>query len=389
MLISMCSKLHASPFSPRTQTKEASVIGKFRAASVIILGKANMSQWGNSRSSPSTSSNGWSAVDGQTYGVYVHHQDPCGSSSGSTTAMALELAAVTIGVETLIERTVGSITCLAMRSNLRGSVGPITRTVKDAAMLLTVTAGHGSDNPATSNIPYDADKIPNYASSCKHDRLRGKRLGVPRNSLENPFAADMNVTSMMKAFDNALEVMINAGATIIDNDAPQKIFGPTEYKFDMESYFRKLARKADDFFSPRVVAAKERMLYLGGPGGIDGPLDAARADALVLPSVCSSDAPGLVGCPVICVPLGFMTDDTRQFGAGGAGYSCDRFGISFIGRAFSDQGLIELAFAFEQLMSHSGAQRKPIVLPTIDLPILAGRHKWSAVWQGLMASVAW
>jgi amidase len=78
---------------------EASLITRLRNAGAIILGKANMSQWGNTRSSGDNASNGWSSWGGQTYGLYVTEQDPCGSSSGSATAMAMGLAAVTVGVE--------------------------------------------------------------------------------------------------------------------------------------------------------------------------------------------------------------------------------------------------------------------------------------------------
>lgn len=79
--------------------KEASVITRLRKAGAIILGKANMSQWGSCRSSSKTQSNGWSAWGGQTLGAFHPNQDPCGSSSGSAVAMALDLAAFTVGVE--------------------------------------------------------------------------------------------------------------------------------------------------------------------------------------------------------------------------------------------------------------------------------------------------
>lgn len=82
-----------------TTKKESSLIARLRKAGAIILGKANTSEWGNNRSSGGNSSNGWSAWGGQTYGVYTNAQDPCGSSSGSATSMALGLAVATIGVE--------------------------------------------------------------------------------------------------------------------------------------------------------------------------------------------------------------------------------------------------------------------------------------------------
>ncbi|KAK3944347.1 amidase [Diplogelasinospora grovesii] len=417
---------------------EASVITRLRAAGAIILGKSNMSQWGNSRSSAKTTSNGWSSVGGQTYGVYCHHQDPCGSSSGSAVSMALGLAAGTVGVE-----TVGSITCPAMRSNLvsikttaglvardnvivtklRGSVGPITKTVKDAAIMLKFMAGQSPDDPLSSRIPFET--IPDYAKSCKLNGLAHSRLGVPRNNAENPFAATMNLTVVMESFNRVLDIIKETGATIIDNanysayeqvnadDAPQQLLGPSEYKFDMENYFRSLevnpkniltmkdliactkslpekeypsrdtaywefASNAADFESPEMVEAVERMRYLGGPGGIDGALDAAGADALIFPSVCSSDVPGLVGYPVICVPLGFMPEGTAEkrnprgnLVEEAAGIP---FGISFIGRPYSEQKLIELAYSFEKL-TQIGLQRKPVVLPSADPCSLVRRRR--------------
>ncbi|KAK3369412.1 amidase signature domain-containing protein [Lasiosphaeria ovina] len=362
---------------------EASVITRLRA-------------WGNSRSSSRTVSNGWSAVGGQTYGVYYHHQDPCGSSSGSADSMALGLAAGTVGVETM-----GSITCPAIRSNLvsikttaglvvrdnvaitilRGSVGPITRIVKDA-------------------IPFQT--VPDYTKSCKIDGLLNSRLGVPRNNAENPFATNMNLTPIMETFDRVLDVIRGLGATIIDNtnytaygevngnDAPQQLVGPSEYKMDLENHFRslvdliactkslpeeeypsrdiaywELASEAADFQSAEINQAVEKMKYLGGPGGIDGALDAAGADALIFPSVCSSDVPGLVGYPVICVPLGFLPEGTVEKRNPRGNLVEEAPGIPFIGRPYSEQRLIELAYAFEQFTG-IGLERKPVLLPKSD-----------------------
>ncbi|KAK0748488.1 amidase signature domain-containing protein [Apiosordaria backusii] len=409
---------------------EASVITRLRAAGAIILGTTNMSEWGNSRSSGQTASNGWSAVGGQTYGVYYYHQDPCGSSSGSAVAMALGLAAGAVGVE-----TVGSITCPAMRSNLvsikttaglvprdniivtklRGSVGPITHTVKDAAILLTSMAGQSSDDPVSQQIPFST--VPDYTKSLKFDGLPNSRLAVPRNNAENPFAASMNLAPVMETFDRVLDIIRGLGATVIDNanyssyteinaaDAPQQRVGPSEYRFDMENHFKslvvnphniqtmedlvkctkslpqeeypsrdiaywELVIKSADFQSPEIAKEIERMKQLGGPGGIDGVLDAADADAIVFPSVCSSDVPGLVGYPVICVPLGFLPEGTLEK-RNPRGSLVEQapgipFGLSFIGKPFSEQKLIELAYSFEQ-HTQFGLQRKPVVLPTADI----------------------
>ncbi|KAK0702721.1 amidase signature domain-containing protein [Lasiosphaeris hirsuta] len=312
--------------------------------------------------------------------------------------MALGLAAGTVGVE-----TVGSITCPAMRSNLvsikttaglvahdnivvtklRGSVGPITRT--------------SPDDPASVQIPFQT--VPDYTKSCKITGLANSRLGVPRNNGENPFAASMNLAPVMETFDRVLDVLRGLGVTVINNtnytaygevngnDAPPAACGPfriltlkdliacttslpeEEYPSRDIAYWD-LASEGADFQSTKITQAVEKMKYLGGPGRIDGALDAAGADALIFLSVCSSDIPGLVGYPVICVPLGFLPEGTveKRNPRGNLVEEAPGipFGISFIGRPYSEQRLIELAYAFEQLTG-IGLQRKPMLLPNADL----------------------
>lgn len=239
-------------------------------------------------------------------------------------------------------------------TKMRGTIGPITRTVKDAAMMLSFIAGRNPEDPATAKIPFAA--IPEYEASCNIEGLRHKRLGIPRNALQNPIAEGMNIKPVMDTFENIIQLLRASGATIIDNAsypayddlkniAPERHVGPAEYKVDMAHYFRGLeinphklqsiedmisctkshpkeeypsrdivywekVRNADDLSSPNIAAAVEEMKYLGGQGGIDGALDRANADALIFPSIVSSDVAGLVGYPVVTVPLGFMPADT-------------------------------------------------------------------------------
>ena len=236
----------------------------------------------------------------------------------------------------------------------RGTIGPMAATVRDAAIMLSFMAGRSQDDPATEKIPFRA--IPNYQDSCKVDGLRNSRLGIPRNAVKNPIAKDMNIEAVMKSFEEIIVLLRAKGATVIDNAnypayitmnrlAPEQHFGPTEYKVDMADYFSGLevnphdlrniedmisctkshpkeeypsrdiaywesVRTAPESSSPEFAAAWENMKYLGGPGGIDGALDAAKADALIFPSIVSSDVAGLVGYPIITVPLGFMPADT-------------------------------------------------------------------------------
>ncbi|KAL1608053.1 hypothetical protein SLS60_002992 [Paraconiothyrium brasiliense] len=408
---------------------EASVIARLRKAGAIILDKTNMSQWGNGRSSGDNASNGWSSWGGQTYGVYVKGQDPCGSSSGSASSMAMGLAAAAVGVE-----TVGSITCPAMKSNIvsikptaalvakdsvivakfRGAVGPMASTVKDAATLLGFMAGKSENDSLTKGIPFD--RIPDYVESCNSSSLNGARIGIPRNGLKNPIGTNINTKPIMKAFEKAISLMQSHGATLIDNanypnwdevyeKSPQSIVSPSEYARDMAAYFHELsdnphnihgvedmisctkklpmeeypsrnvanfeaALKAPAFDSTEVLAAWKRMKYLGAEGGIDGALDATKADALILPSIICSDIPGLVGYPTITVPMGYLPNDT-PITKNPRGDLIDEapnvpFGLCFIGRAYSEQKLIGLAYAFEQLTRIS-TQKKPVVLPKTEL----------------------
>lgn len=243
--------------------KDAGVAAKLRAAGAIILGKANLSEWANFRSSNST--NGWSAYGGQTKGVYYPQQDPSGSSSGSGVASALGLALAALGTETS-----GSILSPAGVSNLVGikptvgltsralvipisqrqdTVGPMARTVKDAgtsfshpsrmfhelllkkhflyrgvyssaemltptctiAYLLQAIVGKDPDDNYTSAIPFSV--LPDYVAACNYSSLRGKRFGIPRNIIYDQSGDE----PVLAAFEAAIKTIKRAGGIIIDN----------------------------------------------------------------------------------------------------------------------------------------------------------------------------
>ena len=205
--------------------KDAGVAAKLRAAGAILLGKANLSQWANFRSNNST--NGWSAYGGQTEGVYYPQQDPSGSSSGSGVAPALGLALSALGTETS-----GSILSPAEVSNLVGikptvgltsralvipisqrqdTVGPMARTVKDAAYLLQAIAGKDPDDNYTSAIPFDV--LPDYVAACNYSSLKGKRFGIPRNI----FYDQSGDEPVLAAFEAAIRTIKRAGGIIIDD----------------------------------------------------------------------------------------------------------------------------------------------------------------------------
>ncbi|MFP5296671.1 MAG: amidase family protein, partial [Alphaproteobacteria bacterium] len=231
--------------------RDAPLAARLREAGAIIIGKANLSEWANIRSSDSIS--GWSAVGGQTLNPYDPARTPCGSSSGSAVAVAIGLAPVAIGTE-----TDGSITCPASVTGVVGfkptvglvsrthivpishsqdTAGPMATTVEDAARVLTVIAGSDPMDPATAEA--DARKV-DYAAALDADSLRGARIGVMRFLLPN-YSEETRAE-----FEKAVEAMRAAGAEIVDiTEAPadfRRIGGweltvlLTELKHDLNAY---------------------------------------------------------------------------------------------------------------------------------------------------------
>ncbi|KAI4250661.1 MAG: hypothetical protein L6R42_008688, partial [Xanthoria sp. 1 TBL-2021] len=208
-----------------TLPRDSAVAAKLRKAGVIILGKTNLSQWANFRSNNST--NGWSAYGGQTTGAYYPQQDPSGSSSGSGVASSIGLALATLGSETSgsilspsevnnlvgIKPSVGltSRALVIPISERQDTVGPMARTVKDAAYLLQAIAGKDLDDNYTLAQPFESP--PDYVGACNYSSLRGKRIGIPRNVI-TPGEGDGPV---LAAFDTAIQIIRRAGATIVDN----------------------------------------------------------------------------------------------------------------------------------------------------------------------------
>ncbi|KUI70224.1 hypothetical protein VM1G_06176 [Cytospora mali] len=384
--------------------RDSTVASKLRKAGAIILGKTNLSQWANYRSE--NTSNGWSAYGGQTKGAYYPGQDPSGSSSGSGVASSLGLALGALGTE-----TGGSIISPSDHNNLVGikptvgltsrylvvpisehqdTVGPMTRTVKDGASLLSAIAGADPRDNYTSAIPFDS--TPNYVEACKLDALQGKRIGVLR---------DTNISSepAVSAFATALEVLRDAGATVIENITlpgleaarqsksslvvlqadfntalakyvaeltvnPHDIHSVSDLRdftrgFSLEGYPARNTERWDGSialgfgndapgFWPYYM---ENMLY-GGPLGITGALRNLSLDALVVPARFTSELASLIGSPIITVPLGKYPEGTtvtqNKFGDLNATGPNFPYGFSFLGDHFDEFNLIGLAYAFEQ-----------------------------------------
>src|SRR5690606_16221726 len=201
--------------------RDAPLVARLRAAGAVILGKTNLSEWANIRSSHSIS--GWSAVGGQTRNPHALDRNPCGSSSGSGAAVAAGMVPAAIGTE-----TDGSITCPAAINGIVGfkptvglvsrthivpishsqdTPGPMTRTVRDAALVLSAIAGTDPADPATAEA--DARRV-DYVAALSPDALRGVRIGVMR------FAAGFGTD---EPFEAALALLRAQGATLVDIDS--------------------------------------------------------------------------------------------------------------------------------------------------------------------------
>ena len=388
---------------------DSAVAARLRAAGAVILGKTNLSEWANLRSSHSTS--GWSGRGGLTKMPYVLDRNPSGSSSGSGAAVAANLCAVAVGTETDgsivspaaqngivgIKPTVGLVSRRGIIpiSHTQDTAGPMARNVADAAALLSVLAGVDPNDPATAAAASHIEK--DYTRFLDAGRLRGARLGVVRKYAGYNLDVD-------HLFDEALAAMKKAGAEIID---PVEI--PTLGKFDdqemlvmlyelkagLKAYFDWVGANAamhslkdlidfnekhkdsemkyfgQDFFlqaeSKGDLSSEEYRKALADcrrmsrAEGMDAAMDKLKLDALVAPTGNPAWVNDLVNgdhitggsstiAAHITVPMGFVWELP--------------VGLSFFGRAWSEGKLIALAYAYEQLTM---LRRPPRLLPTLDL----------------------
>jgi amidase len=393
--------------------RDAFVAERLRAAGAVILGKANLSEWANFRSTHSTS--GWSARGGQCRNPYSLDRNPCGSSSGSGVAVSANLCAVAVGTE-----TDGSIVCPSTTSGIVGikptvgllsragiipishtqdTPGPMARTVADAAALLAALTGEDPRDPATAA---SHGRSADYARFLDRDGLRGARIGVARSL----FGFSDRVDRLM---EEALAEMKRRGAVLVDPaevphmkelDDPELEVLLYEFKADLNAYLAGLGPKvaarsladliafnerrkdvempffAQELFlkaqdkgpltTPAYVEALEKCRRLSRAEGIDAVMDQHTLDALVAPTGGpawttdlvngdhftggSSTAAAVAGYPSVTVPAGFV-------------YGLP-VGISFFGRAWSEATLVKLAYAFEQATRH---RRAPRFLATAEL----------------------
>ncbi|HLX59423.1 MAG TPA: amidase [Ktedonobacteraceae bacterium] len=396
--------------------RDAFVARKLREAGAVILGKTNLSEWANFRSNASSS--GWSGRGGQTRNPYVLDRTPCGSSSGSGAAIAANLAAAALGTE-----TDGSILCPSAINSLVGikptvgltsragvvpiahsqdTVGPMARTVTDAAILLGAITGIDEHDPATQSSA--SQYFTDYTKYLDANGLRGARIGIARQVY---FGYSAKADAII---ETAIERMRALGAEIIDNaDIPtahemadseaEMTVLLHEFKADLNAYLnglidspvRTLAEiitfnnnhpnQELPYFGQEVMLKAQATTSLDDTAyrdalaenrrlarqeGIDAVMDAHQLDALVMPTTSpawcidlvngdhhsgsSAQPAALAGYPVITVPAGYAFELP--------------VGISFMGRAYSEPTLLKLAYAFEQCTK---IRRAPRYLATIEI----------------------
>ncbi|KAH8682680.1 glutamyl-tRNA amidotransferase subunit A [Xylariales sp. PMI_506] len=409
--------------------RESPVASKLRQAGAILLGSANLAEWGNFRSQVATC--GWSPRGKQGYGAYYEKMDPAGSSSGSAVAVDVALCFAAIGTETqgsliapaeinnvvAIKPTVGLVSrdSVIPVSAAKDTVGPFARTVTDAAITLGVIAGRDSNDPATEKSP---SEIPDYSLSCVTTDLKGMRLGVPRNALTKLMA------SILERFEEVLNGLRTLGADIIDvefasvseyralRSDQKQLAMATEFRSSIKNYLANLKENPHNLYqlediyaltkqmpgeeashrdlgiwdlalttstdSAEYQEAKRREGIFAGEGGILGSVTDHKLDAIIAP--CDARIPNHFaaggGLPMIAVPLGYMPegtpiewDESNEI----ISQAPNRpYGFGITGKAFSEETLLRVAFAVESLTdTRKSAQH--YILPTSDLRDIVSR----------------
>jgi amidase len=374
--------------------RDAPVVARLRAGGAIILGKTNLSEWANIRSTRSVS--GWSGVGGLTANAVDHARTACGSSSGSGAGVAAGLAPLAVGTE-----TDGSVTCPSSMNGLAGlkptvglvsrthvvpishsqdTPGPMGRSVADIAAMLTVMAGSDPADKATAQA--DAHKT-DYAAHLAGYSLKGVRIGVLRDI--------SNDAKTNRVFEQALKTLTDQGAVLVDiNDSSVKGLGDaemtvmmTELKADLNAYLASTpaavkTRTLADVIAYNKANAAQEMPYFGqelfeqseqtkglddpayvaaaylaknaSAARIDGLLATNKVTALIAPTYgpawlsdliygdqyngpSATQLPATSGYPHLTVPMGEVQGLP--------------VGLSFIGPKWSEEMLLQTGYAFE------------------------------------------
>ena len=403
-------------FGDSKPSKDAFLVRQLRKAGALILGKTNLSEWANIRSTHSTS--GWSGRGGLTKNPYALDRNTSGSSSGSGAAVSSNLCSIAVGTETDgsvvspssingivgIKPTVGLVSRAGIIpiSHSQDTAGPMARTVRDAAILLGAMAGADPEDPATRDKSRKA--YGDYTQFLDANGIKGARIGVNRKYFG--FHPEVD-----KVIENALQILRNNGAVLVDPadvdtigkfDDSEMTVMMYELKADMKSYLehrgpgtpvhslkdlidfnnknekaempyfeQELFLKADErgpLTDKEYLDALEKNHLLTRNEGIDAVIDKYNLDALVSPTDSpawmtdlvdgdhflggSSSLAAVAGYPHITVPAGFV------FGL--------PIGISFYGRAWSEPVLLKITYGFEQATK---ARRMPEFLSSANLKI--------------------
>ena len=390
--------------------EDAFILKRLREAGAVLLGKTNLSEWANFRSTRSTS--GWSSRGGQTRNPYLLDRSPCGSSSGSAVAVSANLCAVAVGTE-----TDGSIACPASMNGLTGikptiglvsrsgiipisksqdTAGPLARTVTDAVLLLNAMTGN---DPSDEAMAVNKDQITDYTRYLDANGLKGKRIGVEKSFLKLHEGID-------QILKQALSQMEKAGATIVEVEFMAKTaeFGKAEFEmmeFEFKDGLNKYLAAANgrmkslkdviqfnsrneasampwfkqeilegselkgDLNSKEYIAAVQQLNKL--KTFIDELFVAQKLDVMCGPATgtawCNDVINGdfwtgygaytpaaIAGYPCITVPMGFVSELP--------------LGLSFFARAFQEPIVISIGYAYEQISKN---RRAPKFIPTLKV----------------------
>jgi amidase len=396
-VVGMVNSAGSLALADNRPTRDAFLVTRLRAAGAVILGKTNLSEWANFRSTHSSS--GWSSRGGQTKNPYALDRNPCGSSSGTGAAIAASLASIGVGTE-----TDGSILCPASVAGLAGlkptvglisrngiipisisqdTAGPMGRTVADIALLMNGLAGADPADPAgaaaTGHVAAD------YTAFLRADSLAGKRFGVLRQSMGFHAGVD-------KAMEAAIAALKASGATVVDVNVPtynkweDAEFSVLLYEFKdgLNTYLKAAgsphaslkelidwnathAGEAMPFFGQEIfeqaekkgpltdaayLTARQDAKRLAGAQGLLATLDGSKLDALIAPSMSPAwltdhvmgdhyigsgyGMAAVAGTPSLTVPVG------ESHGL--------PLGLAFMGRAWSEGELLGFGFALEQVL---------------------------------------
>jgi amidase len=407
-LVNSAGSLALAEHRPKT---DAFLVKRLRQAGAVILGKTNLSEWANFRSDHSIS--GWSSRGGQTRNPYVLDRNPCGSSSGTGSAISASLAAVGVGTE-----TDGSIICPAAVAGLVGlkptvgvvsrrgiipisvsqdTAGPMGRSVRDVALLMDALAGVDLADPAGAAAQGRIAAA--HGSGLTADALRGRRIGVLRQAMGFHPGVDA-------AMDRSIELLRAAGAEVVDATVEGSRSWSAhefevllyEFKHGLDDYLRESgapigslaaliewnerhrstvmslfgqetfekAQAKGPLTEPAYLQAKESARRLAGEAGLSKTLDGARLDMLIAPSTAPAwiidpvlgdhflgagyGMAAVAGTPSLTVPMGEVSGLP--------------VGLTFMARAYAEADLLAWGYAFEQA---SRSRRAPTYRSTVPL----------------------